>query len=103
MRRYVTALTAIALLGSVAPAAANCWSESRVTERHLSHLRPGPNTNAAWHHLNAARYARSNYGCYEELRAANYFADRSIAADRRFGAYRPYGYYRPYSMNLPGG
>jgi hypothetical protein len=46
-------------------------------------LKPGPNTSAAQHHLDAAKNAKSDQQCVAELGKVNYYAKRSAAADKR--------------------
>ncbi len=46
-------------------------------------LKPGPNTKAAQHHLDAAKKAKSDKECVTELGKVNYYAKRSAAADAR--------------------
>jgi hypothetical protein len=49
-------------------------------------LRPGPNTDAAKRHLEAAQHATSDAQCVAELRKVDYYTKRSMAADRRAAA-----------------
>ena len=55
-------------------------------QRFVDGLKPGPNTNAAQQHLDAAKHA-SDAGdqrqCVSELSRVNYYARRSAAADKR--------------------
>jgi hypothetical protein len=46
-------------------------------------LKPGPNTQAAQRHLDAAKNAKSDKDCVAELGKVNYYAKRSAAADAR--------------------
>ena len=60
-------------------------------QRFLGGLKPGPNTNAAQQHLDAAKQA-ANAGndqqCVSELGRVNYYATRSADADKRAAAHR---------------
>ncbi|MGH6976445.1 MAG: hypothetical protein ACREEA_07385 [Stellaceae bacterium] len=49
-------------------------------------LKPGPNTDAAKQHLDAAQHATSDQQCTAELRKVDYYAKRSLAADQHTAA-----------------
>lgn len=76
------AITFLALGMSVAVAAISC-SDIPDAERFIGTLRPGPNTTAAQHHLDAAKHATSDKQCVAELRQVDKYARRSYAADQR--------------------
>jgi hypothetical protein len=76
----------VALLVGASPALAaseiTCAQVPKA-EAFLHKLKPGPNTEAAWRHLAAAKRANTDRACVEQLGAVNYFAKRSLAADRQ--------------------
>lgn len=91
MRMIVAALAAGLVL---APVLAHAQSQSQITCAQLpkaaefvnTKLQPGPNTDAAKRHLEAAQHATSDQQCVAELRKVDYYAKRSMAADRRAAA-----------------
>jgi hypothetical protein len=91
MRLMFAALIAGMIL---APALARAQSQSQITCAQLpkaaefvnTKLKPGPNTDAAKRHLEAAQHAASDQQCVAELRKVDYYAKRSMAADRRAAA-----------------
>jgi len=85
MRAMIFALGAFLVLGpGVANAAISC-ADIPKAQSFLDTLRPGPNTRAAQHHLDAAKSATSDRQCVAELHKVDYYAKRSAAADRRLG------------------
>ena len=89
MRAFILPAALLALLlPSVASAAIPC-SDLPQAERFVQTLRPGPNTRAAQHHLEAARHASSQRQCSAELRQVDKYARRSAAADKRGTSRRP--------------
>ena len=75
-----------ALLFLAAPALAATQIECSQIPRaqaFVDGLKPGPNTKAAQQHLDAARAAKSDKECVNELGKVNYYAKRSAAADKR--------------------
>jgi hypothetical protein len=86
MKLILPTILAVSLLAPAAFAAPQIsCSDIPRAQAFLHRLHPGPNTKAAWQHLNDAKRARSNHDCVEQLGAVNYFAKRSLAADRRRG------------------
>lgn len=71
---------------SMADAAISC-SQLPAAQGYVDKLRPGPNTQQAQRHLDAARAATSDSGCVAELRQVNKYARRSAAADRRVSSH----------------
>jgi hypothetical protein len=75
----------IAMLGLATPTAlaAGGFSCSQIpdAQRYLDSLRPGPNTQAAQSHLDAAKHAANDQQCVAELREVDKYARRSEAAD----------------------
>jgi hypothetical protein len=65
-----------------AQAAIPC-SDIPVAQRFVDKLRPGPNTRAAQHHLEAAKHATSEQQCSAELAEVDKYARRSRDADKR--------------------
>lgn len=60
-------------------------------QRFLDGLKPGPNTNAARQHLDAAKHAAdggNDRQCVSELSRVNYYATRSAAADKHAATHR---------------
>ena len=55
-------------------------------QAYVDKLMPGPNTDRAQRHLDAAKQATSKSGCVAELRRANTYAKLSAAADRRMAS-----------------
>ncbi|MGH6980817.1 MAG: hypothetical protein ACREFC_06385 [Stellaceae bacterium] len=51
-------------------------------EAFLDKLKPGPNTRAAWKHLELAQHAKSDHACVTQLGEVNYFAKKSMRADK---------------------
>ena len=95
MRLMFAALAAgIILAPIVAQAQATTQAQSPITCAQLpkaadfvnTKLKPGPNTDAAKQHLEAAQHATSDQQCIAELRKVDYYAKRSMAADRREAA-----------------
>lgn len=91
MRLVFAALAAGVVL---APILAHAQSQSQITCAQLpkaaefvnTKLQPGPNTDAAKRHLEAAQHATSDQQCVAELRKVDYYAKRSMAADRHAAA-----------------
>ncbi|MGH6996296.1 MAG: hypothetical protein ACREES_11400 [Stellaceae bacterium] len=89
MRLAFAALAAGLIL---APALAHAQSQiscaqlPKAAEFVNTKLQPGPNTDAAKRHLEAAQHATSDQQCVAELRKVDYYAKRSMAADRRAAA-----------------
>ena len=91
MRLTFAALAAGVVL---APILAHAQSQSQITCAQLpkaaefvnTKLQPGPNTDAAKRHLEAAQHATSDQQCVADLRKVDYYAKRSMAADRRAAA-----------------
>jgi hypothetical protein len=63
-----------------------CAQLPKAAEFVNTKLKPGPNTDAAKRHLEAAQHATSDQQCVAELRKVDYYAKRSLAADRREAA-----------------
>lgn len=63
-----------------------CAQLPKAAEFVNTKLQPGPNTDAAKRHLEAAQHATSDQQCIAELRKVDYYAKRSMAADRRTAA-----------------
>src|SRR5579862_4344989 len=75
-----------ALIAFTAPAwAADSFQCSQIphAQAFLSKLKPGPNTAAAQHHLDAAKKAHTDKQCVAELKKVDYYARRSAAADQK--------------------
>ena len=91
MRLVFAALAAGLIL---APALAYAQAQSQITCAQLpkaaefvnTKLQPGPNTDAAKRHLEAAQHATSDAQCVAELRKVDYYAKRSMAGDKRAAA-----------------
>ena len=91
MRLVFAALAAGVVL---VPILAHAQSQSQITCAQLpkaaefvnTKLQPGPNTDAAKRHLEAAQHATSDQQCVAELRKVDYYAKRSMAADRHAAA-----------------
>jgi hypothetical protein len=85
--RAIAVVTVALILGvpTVANAAISC-SQLPEAQGYVDKLLPGPNTQQAQRHLDAARQATSDRACIAELRQVNKYAQRSAAADRRMGA-----------------
>lgn len=91
MRLAFAALAAGLIL---APGLAQAQSQSRISCAQLpkaaefvnTKLQPGPNTDAAKRHLEAAQHATSDQQCVAELRKVDYYAKRSMAGDKRAAA-----------------
>lgn len=60
-----------------------CAQLPKAAEFVNTKLKPGPNTDAAKQHLEAAERAKSDAQCVAELRQVDYYSKRSLAADRR--------------------
>src|SRR5262249_48706596 len=58
-------------------------SDIPAAQRFVEGLKPGPNTEQAKRHLEAAKAAKSDQGCDKELRLVDKYARRSAAADKR--------------------
>src|SRR6185437_4957798 len=74
-----------AIVGAVLLAASPALAASQITcsqipkaEAFLHKLKPGPNTRAAWKHLELAKHAKSEHACVTQLGEVNYFAKKSI-------------------------
>jgi len=91
MRLAFAALAAGLIL---APVLAHAQSQSQISCAQLpkatafvnTKLQPGPNTDKAKQHLEAAQHATSDAQCVAELRKVDYYAKRSMAADKRAAA-----------------
>ncbi|MDE2227753.1 MAG: hypothetical protein KGL11_01765 [Alphaproteobacteria bacterium] len=83
--RLVFAVLAAALLAApgLARAQITCAQLPKAEEFVNTKLKPGPNTDAAKRHLEAAKQATSDAQCVAELRKVDYYTKRSTAADRR--------------------
>jgi len=96
MRLAFAALAAGVILAP-ALAHAQAQSQSQISCAQLpkaadfvnTKLKPGPNTDAAKRHLEAAQHATSDQQCVAELGKVDYYAKRSMAADRRAAAKAP--------------
>ncbi|HYL49890.1 MAG TPA: hypothetical protein VET84_11025 [Stellaceae bacterium] len=64
----------------------SCAQLPKAAEFVNAKLKPGPNTDAAKRHIEAAQHATSDQQCVAELRKVDYYAKRSMAADRREAA-----------------
>ncbi len=91
MRVILAALAATFFIAASPAFAATGISCSQLpdAQRFVDGLRPGPNTSAAQHHLDAAKAAKSDRGCVSELGKANYYAKRSADADKRVASGTP--------------
>ena len=86
MKPIIAAILAVLFLAPPALAAGQITcSDIPKAQAFLQKLHPGPNTKAAWSHLAAAKRAKNDHDCVEELGAVNYFAKRSYASDRKMG------------------
>jgi hypothetical protein len=86
MKPILAAVLAVSLAAPPALAANHIrCSDIPKAEAFLKKLHPGRNTHMAWMHLDAAKRAKNDRACVEQLGAVNYFAKRSVAADRRMG------------------
>jgi CelD/BcsL family acetyltransferase involved in cellulose biosynthesis len=68
-----------------APAAIPC-ADIPAAQHFVDNLRPGPNTRAAQHHLEAAKHATSEQQCSAELAEVDKYARRSRDADKRLAS-----------------
>ncbi len=76
-------LVAMVVTSGFADAAGIPCSDLPKAEKFVhERLHPGPNTREAERHLEAARRARTERECSDELTAVDAFARRSLAADR---------------------
>jgi hypothetical protein len=75
-------LAGLILPQSAAAAPIPC-SDIPAAERFVEGLRPGPNTEQARRHLEAAKRATADVDCDRELRLVDKYARRSAAADQR--------------------
>lgn len=83
------AIIAFVLLAPSAAHAAQApipCSDIAVAQRFVDKLRPGPNTRAAQHHLEAAKHATSEQQCSFELAEVDKYARRSADADKRLAS-----------------
>lgn len=81
--RILFATAALLLLAAPAMAATQIQcSQIPRAQAFVDGLKPGPNTKAAQQHLDAARAAKSDKECVNELGKVNYYAKRSAAADK---------------------
>jgi len=64
----------------------SCAQLPKAAEFVNTKLQPGPNTDKAKQHLEAAQHATSDAQCVAELRKVDYYAKRSMAADKRAAA-----------------
>ena len=87
MRLIVLAAGIFMLQVTGAAAAAIPCSDLPTAETFVSKLRPGPNTNAAQKHLDAAKQATTEKQCSAELAQVDKYARRSLAADKRAAAH----------------
>jgi hypothetical protein len=78
-----------AIVGAVLLAASPALAASQITcsqipkaEAFLHKLKPGPNTRAAWKHLELAKHAKSDHACVTQLGEVNYYAKKSMRADK---------------------
>jgi len=82
--RIILATAALLLLGAPAMAATQIQcSQIPHAQAFINGLKPGPNTKLAQQHLDAAKRAKSDKECVDELGKVNYYAKRSAAADKR--------------------
>jgi hypothetical protein len=82
--RAVLALAATVLLATPALAADKIeCAQIPHAQSFIDGLKPGPNSQAAQRHLDAAKSAKSDKDCVAELGKVNYYAKRSAAADAR--------------------
>lgn len=90
MRWMVAALAAGVVLAPVLAHAQSsqisCAQLPKAAEFVNTKLQPGPNTDKAKQHLEAAQHATSDAQCVAELRKVDYYAKRSMAADKRAAA-----------------
>ncbi len=86
--RTITMMTAAFFLfaPSLANAAAITCSQIPDAQSYVDKLQPGPNTQRAQQHIDAAKQATSERACVAQLRQANIYAKRSAAADRRMAS-----------------
>lgn len=92
--RLAFAAFAAGLVLAPALAQAQAQSQNQITCAQLpkaaefvnTKLQPGPNTDKAKRHLEAAQHASSDAQCVAELRKVDYYAKRSMAADKRAAA-----------------
>jgi len=81
--RAIAMIFATVFLSAPAMAAGFSCAQIPDAQAYVDKLRPGPNTEKAQHHLDAAKHASSDGRCVAELRQANTYARRSAAADHR--------------------
>jgi len=90
MRWMVAALAAGVVLAPVLAhtqsSQISCAQLPKAAEFVNTKLQPGPNTDKAKQHLEAAQHATSDAQCVAELRKVDYYAKRSMAADKRAAA-----------------
>ncbi|HYL32121.1 MAG TPA: hypothetical protein VEU53_03100 [Stellaceae bacterium] len=82
----VAPIVAQAQAPTQAPSPITCAQLPKAAEFVNTKLKPGPNTDAAKQHLEAAQHATSDQQCVAELRKVDYYAKRSMAADRHVAA-----------------
>ena len=81
--RSIFATAALLLLAAPALAATQIeCSQIPHAQAFIDGLKPGPNTKLAQQHLDAAKKAKSDKQCVDELGKVNYYAKRSAAADK---------------------
>ncbi len=83
MRVVLAALLAVLFATPALAAGQITCSQIPDAQRFIAGLKPGPNTREAQRHLEAARKAKSDKDCVNELGRVNYYAKRSLAADER--------------------
>jgi hypothetical protein len=83
MRVVLAAFVALLMAAPAFAASQITCSQIPAAQRFVSGLKPGPNTRAARHYLDAAKRAKSDRQCILDLGRVNYYAKRSAAADRR--------------------
>lgn len=77
---------ALAYAQAQSPSQISCAQLPKAAEFVNTKLQPGPNTDAAKRHLEAAQHATSDAQCVAELRKVDYYAKRSMAGDKRAAA-----------------
>jgi hypothetical protein len=83
MRAIAAMIVTLSLSAPAMAASGISCSQIPEAQAFVDKLNPGPNTERAQRHLDAAKRATSESGCVAELRQTNTYAKRSAAADRR--------------------
>jgi hypothetical protein len=82
---FATAVLMLAAAPAMAATQIQC-AQIPQAQSFVDGLKAGPNTKAAQLHLDAAKKAKSDTECVNELGKVNYYAKRSANADKRAAA-----------------